>query len=99
MGADYIVHWPCDPKLAFGDGNALVGTRAMMEMIKARNRAGMLEENSKVKDLSTQKLTVVRVTPAGRTEEEISHADLMAQAAPLDVHAKSCHGCPANFLG
>ena len=99
MGADYIVHLPCDPKLAFGGGDAVEGTQAMMDMIKARNIARMLAQKSEGRDPSTLTIKRIRMTPSGQTEEQVSYNDLMAQAAPLDERAKSCAGCPANFLG
>src|SRR5262245_47695585 len=99
MGADFIVHHSCEPKLSFGAGDALAGTEAMMAMIKARNRARFLRENSPGADPNTLSVTVVRVTPEGQVEAKVSYNDMMAQAAPLEDHARACQGCPANFLG
>jgi hypothetical protein len=99
MGADYIVNLSCAPKLAFGNGDAIEGTRAMVDMIKARSRARALAENVKGKDPNAFKVTVVRATPEGQTQEQISYADLLAQSGPLDAHASACQDCPANFLG
>jgi hypothetical protein len=99
MGADYIVHLACAPKLAFGGGDALAGAKAMMAMLKGRNAARAIAQNAKGQDPSTITVTRLRTTPAGQTEEKVSYADLVASAAPLDAQAKHCQGCPANFLG
>jgi hypothetical protein len=99
MGADYIVHLPCDPKLTFGGGDPIEGTKSMMGMIKARNIARMLAERSPGRDPSTLTIKRVRMTPQGQTEEQVSYNDLVAQAVPLEEQAKACAGCRANFLG
>ena len=99
MGADYIVHLSCNPKLAFGDGDPLKGAATMMDMIKGRNMALFVAQKSEGRDPATIKIKRMKVTPEGQFEETTSYTDLMARTAPLEAQQKFCEGCPANFLG
>jgi hypothetical protein len=99
MGADFIVHRACEPKRALGEGDALEGTKAMLEMLKAHNRAELLAANAGGRDPRSLRLKVVRTGSGGAVEQEVSYGELRAAAASLHAHAGSCGGCPANVSG
>jgi hypothetical protein len=97
MGADFIVHFECSTKKQFGDGDALEGTGRLLAMLKAKSRAEVLREAAAETGQTT--ITIVRVTPEGQREEEISLDALHSAAAPLAEHQALCQGCDANVLG
>jgi hypothetical protein len=51
MGADYVVHLPCEPKRAFGNGDALEASRADAELLVALTGAKTSEERRRVAEL------------------------------------------------
>lgn len=100
MGADYILHRTCDPKLQLGEGDPVQGTQRMLSMLKARSRAQavyrLMEREGR--DPTTAGVTVVVLTPNGPEEREVTAAEMMAEAAPLDAMAPHCAGCDACAL-
>jgi hypothetical protein len=101
MGADYILHRTCDPKAQLGGGDPLAGTERMLAMLKARTRAQavyrLMEREGR--DPATASIKVMVVTAQGPEEREVSVAQMMAEAAPLDDLASHCAGCDACALG
>lgn len=97
MGADFIVHFECATKKQFGNDDALEGTARLLAMLKAKSRAEVLREAAAKTGQTTIK--IVRVTPEGQQEEEISLDALHAAAAPLAEHQALCQGCDANVVG
>lgn len=97
MGADFIVHFECETKAGFGSGDALEGSQRLLAMLKARSRLEVLKEAAAKTGQTTIK--IVRMTPDGQQEEEISLEALEASAAPLDENKARCQSCDANVLG
>jgi len=97
MGADFIVHFECSTKKQFGNDDALEGTGRLLAMLKAKSRADVLREAAAKTGQTTIK--IVRVTPQGQQEAEISLEALQSAAAPLAEHQALCQGCDANVLG
>jgi hypothetical protein len=98
MGADHIVHLECAPKSHFGGGDSIQGTISILSMLKARDRGNMIaqlaaRDNKPVEEM---KVTVVVRRDGKEEQQEVTHEDLMAQAAPLNEHAANCRTCPAN---
>ncbi|GMV81679.1 MAG: hypothetical protein AMXMBFR7_28630 [Planctomycetota bacterium] len=101
MAVDYIINLPCEPKLAFGTGDLLQGTGAILELLKARNRAAAIVEIAKAKGKSPSEISVtVRVlTPDGiEQQQSVTHGTLVEQCQPLAAHAAACRNCPGNSL-
>jgi hypothetical protein len=98
MGADHIVHLECAPKSHFGDGDSIQGTLAILSMLKARDRGNMIAELAKRdgKPVEEMSVTVVVRRDGKEEQQQVTHKDLMAQAAPLEAHAANCRSCPAN---
>jgi len=101
MACDYVVHYECQAKLDFGEGDSLVGTEKLLEAVKAQNRAELLEEmaRSSGKPLEKERITLNLITPEGISEQrEVSYGDLVNEASPLERIGPQCSSCPANFL-
>ncbi|MBL8914311.1 MAG: hypothetical protein JNM17_26635 [Archangium sp.] len=97
MGADFIVHFQCETKTNFGEGDALEGSQKLLAMLKARSRLEVLKEAAARTGQTTIK--VVRMTPDGQQEEEISLEALEEASTPLEENKERCQGCDANVLG
>ena len=98
MGADHIVHLECAPKAHFGNGDSISGTLGILSMLKARDRGNMIAELAKRdgKSVDEMSVTVVLRRDGKEEQQQVTHKDLMAQAAPLNDHAANCRTCPAN---
>lgn len=101
MAVDYVVNLECEPKLGVGGGESAKGTEAILELLKARSRAGAILEmaTAQGKDPADLSVTVRLLTPTGvATQQKVTYGQLIEQAKPLDDHSASCERCPANFL-
>jgi hypothetical protein len=69
----------------------------MLSMLKARSRAQavyrLMEREGQAPASAT--VTVMLMTPSGPQEREVSVADMLAEAAPLDELAPHCASCDA----
>jgi hypothetical protein len=101
MACDYIVNYECVPKREYGRGDIIAGTEALLEMVKARNRAEAIEYYAEQlgKAPEQESVTLNLVTPEGVSEQrQVTYGELSEEAAPLEVIAPRCADCPANFL-
>jgi len=98
MGLDHIVNLSCKPKLFFGGGDFVRGTRNILTRLKAKNQAELLASVSG-KDGDELDEAVVTIAGPDGDEEDMSYAELMTQAAPLAPQAGPCSDCPANVVG
>ena len=98
MGLDHIVNLSCKPKLFFGGGDFVRGTRNILSRIKAKNQAELLATVSGKKGDDLDEM-MVSVASADGHEREASYAELMTEAAPLSTQAGPCAKCPANVVG
>jgi hypothetical protein len=102
MAVDWVLSLPCRPKEALGDGDSLAGTDALLECIKAGNRAAALADLARRSGDSPEgKSVVIRVVrPGGGVEDqEVRYEDLVAQSRRLGPLAADCAGCPGNVRG
>lgn len=97
MGADYILDRSCEPKLSNGGGDVTRGTQRMLGMLKAKSRAQavyrLMEREGQAPAGATIKVVVLG--PNGPEEREVTVAQMLAEAAPLDDLAPHCVGCDA----
>lgn len=98
MGADLVIHAECVAKDALGDGDPVRGALRIIELTKAQARAEMVLARSPGQPPESVSFTIRVQGPHGIHERQVFAADLLAQAAPLAVHAAGCDGCPANHL-
>lgn len=93
MGIDWIVDFGCPAKEA-------LGTESILHMLKARSRAATIIESARSRGDERPpdelEFEMVLLGPDGPQQRRLSAGSLLAQAAPLDVHANGCEGCPAN---
>lgn len=101
MAIDYAVSLECEPKRYFGNGDALQGELAILERLKARNRARVVREMMRQKGMSDANPTInVQTVDAqgNAVERKVTVAELEAEARALDEQAVACANCPANIL-
>ena len=101
MAADYFVHVTCAPKQALGSGDAVHGTWALHELLKARSAADVIAQFAEQGGRSPAGVSVTFGTsgPDNRVvEKSATFEELLEQSAPLEMHAGACHGCPANVF-
>ncbi len=97
MGADFILHRECEPKMELGEGDAHRGTMRILGMLKAKSREAavysMLEREGE--SPATATITVMVLTADGPQEREVSVAEMMQEAAPLESRKGHCLSCDA----
>ena len=98
MGLDYIVNLSCKPKLTFGRGDLARGTADVLARQKAKNQADMLAQMAEEEGQDLGEIAITIADGRGG-ERNVSHAELVQQAAPLAEHASACEDCPANVIG
>jgi hypothetical protein len=102
MGADFILHHPCHPKQALGDGDARAGTAELVRLLKVGHMARFFEEQARAQGKDPAELAVVRqernVTTGEVVERRVSYRELREQEQRLAPLAPSCAGCPVNVL-
>jgi hypothetical protein len=99
MAVDWVLNLPCRPKEVLGDGDFLAGTDALLDCLKAGNRAAAIADMARQHgDTPEGKSIVVRVARAdGQVEDQpVKYDDLVAQSRRLDPLAPACAACPAN---
>jgi hypothetical protein len=101
MPTDYILHLACQPKLSLGSGDAIKGSDQLLQALKARHQAALIEETASKQGKSPSGigLTIRSVGP-DRTpvEKDVTYDQLVALAASLDARAEACADCPANLF-
>jgi hypothetical protein len=101
MAVDYTIHLECQPKSELGNGQALRGTAAILERLKARNQAALLAERAAQQGASPAGMAIVHrfLGPDGRVvDSEVTYESLVEKAAPLIPHEPACSQCPANLF-
>ena len=101
MATDYVLHLACQPKLDLGSGDAIKGSAELLQLLKARNQAALIEDTAKRQGSSPSSISVsVRLVGPDRSpvEKDVTYDQLVAQIAPLAAHAGACAGCPANLF-
>ena len=102
MAVDWVLHYLCQPKEAFGGGDFLAGTDRLLECLKARHRADAIAEIARRDGESPAgKSVTIRVAHADGdvNDREVTYEDLVREADQLKPHEPACAGCPANVLG
>lgn len=101
MSLDTAVQLPCEPRKHFGPPGVLVGTQRILELLRARGRAGAAEDLAREhgKDPDTTSITVTENYGGKPVQRDVTLAELRATAAPLDAQQAACDSCPANVLG
>ncbi len=97
MGADYVVHYDCEPKQA-------LTLEGMMGRLKGRDRAEKIirlyREQGDRRSPAQMGFEMVRRLPDGTEETEVivvqSLLDSAAELTPWEAH---CASCPANLTG
>jgi hypothetical protein len=101
MAADYFIHLECTPKRSLGDGDAVVGTATLLDLLKARHQAVLIQEAARRDGHSPSGISLtVRTTGPDRrpVEKTVTFEELVSKSAPLESHASACEGCPANLF-
>lgn len=101
MGIDHLIQLDCGPRRALGGQDLAQGSRAIMEAIKAAERASMLRKMAAQQGIppETMKVRSVKLLPTGPVEVDVTIAELDRQSTVLAPHIPKCKGCPANLLG
>ena len=99
MGADLIVHHPCEAKQTLGDGDVAEGTRRVLRLLKLRSRAETVMDMMPDTPPDEVEFIVMVLTNDGPEEQRVNAGALLKEAEALDPHASGCAGCPANVLG
>jgi hypothetical protein len=100
MGVDVIVHYPCDPKHAFGHGDQIAGVYRMLDMVKARVRARVVSELAinQGKDPDQIEFEMVQTYGGQPAKRVVRVSDMLEIAKPLEQYSAACKGCPANTM-
>jgi len=101
MSLDTAVQFSCQPRTHFGPEGVLEGTQRILELLRARGRAGAAEDLARQhgNDPESTSITVTENYGGKPVQRNVTLAELRAAAAPLDTQQASCHDCPANVLG
>jgi hypothetical protein len=101
MAVDYTIHLECQPKNELGNGDALRGTGAILELLKARKLVAHMAQRAAEQGISPAGMEVVHrfLGPDGRTvDTPLTYESLVTKAAPLVAHESACAKCPANLF-
>lgn len=106
MGVDLVLLYDCRPRRELGAGNVGAGTHAILDGVKAQNRAEMVANLARKngQDLDSIRVQVAHnfpgVTPDhDRKPTTVGYRDLLAGYDPLRPFEPDCDGCPANASG
>lgn len=99
MAVDYCVSFECELKKYFGKGDALNGTVAILDMLKAEGRGEVIRELAEQEGRDPYEMQVTLRVPGPNghpIEKQVTLADLEKESAPLKARSQVCSGCPAN---
>lgn len=99
MAVDYCVSFECETKEYFGGGDALKGTVAILDMLKADSRGNVIRELAEQDGRNPNEMEVTLHVPGPHghpIEKQVTLAELERESAPLKARGQACIGCPAN---
>lgn len=101
MGIDHLIQLDCGVRRALGGADLERGSHAIMEAIKAADRAAMMRKMAAQQGIPAETMSIrsVKLLPTGPVEVDLTVAELDRQSQVLAPHVATCKGCPANLLG
>jgi hypothetical protein len=101
MAIDYSIELNCEVRRALAGDDIAQGTHAILDALKARNRA--VSTRQRLAEIGQNddgyRIVVKEIVGQQVREREVSLADLDQQAQRLSQHVEHCRRCCANLTG
>lgn len=101
MAIDYSIELDCEVRRALAGEDAAQGTTAILDALKAQNRAASTRQRlaEAGQDALDYRIVVKEIVGQKVVERNVSLADLDREAQRLSRYAQHCRGCRANMTG